>query len=54
VSKKPLTPYEYILFHQAFRKVFKNNMTLEQAKKVMPAAVNQSVEEEKKEGEQNV
>jgi hypothetical protein len=29
-------------------------MTLEQAKKVMPAAVNQSVEEEKKEGEQNV
>ncbi len=36
-SGKPLTPYEYIIFHQGFRKVFKNNMTLEQAKKVMPA-----------------
>jgi hypothetical protein len=36
MSKKQLTPYEYVLFNQAFRKVYKVNMTLEQAKLVMP------------------
>jgi hypothetical protein len=36
MSNKPLTPYEYILFHQAFRKVYKINMTLDQAKIAMP------------------
>lgn len=36
MSDKPLTPYEYILFHQGFRKVYKNNMTLDQSKIAMP------------------
>ena len=40
MSKKPLTPYEYVLFNQAFRKVYKVDMTLEQAKKAMPFDLN--------------
>ncbi len=37
VSKKQLTPYEYILHHQSFRKVYQLGMKLEEAMKKMPA-----------------
>lgn len=36
MSNKSLTPYEFVLFNQLFRKVYKVNMTLDQAKKAMP------------------
>ncbi len=36
MSNKALTPYEFVLFNQSFRKVYKINMTLDQAKKALP------------------
>lgn len=55
-SGKPLTPYEFILFNQKFRKMYKLNMTLEEALKCMMPEESIEIipdEEEKKESLNN-